>query len=159
MDSCTQTDELDLQDCEYCLTEDGSESEASLRETEYPLNYMDSRIATLESSDRRHSTRPDSARPKSPWGVHDPYISMEELGKSFVGFASLPHQIHRKNVKKGFDFTLMVVGESGLGKSTLINSLFLTGLYSDRILPNTSGRSVGLHVLSIGGHIRCHVCL
>ncbi len=32
-------------------------------------------------------------------------------------------------MKKGFEFTLMVVGESGLGKSTLINSLFLTDLY------------------------------
>ncbi|XP_062402378.1 septin-4-like [Sardina pilchardus] len=63
---------------------------------------------------------------------------MEELGKSFVGFASLPHQIHRKNVKKGFEFTLMVAGESGLGKSTLINSLFLTDLYSDRIIPKAS---------------------
>lgn len=30
----------------------------------------------------------------------------------------------------------MVVGESGLGKSTLVNSLFLTDLYPDR--PETS---------------------
>ncbi|XP_042559785.1 septin-1-like [Clupea harengus] len=145
IDSCTQTDELDLQDCEYCLNtedDDDCESEASsLREPEYAVSYMDLEAATLESDIRQ------SARPRSPWGVHDPYVSMEELGKSFVGFASLPHQIHRKNVKKGFDFTLMVVGESGLGKSTLINSLFLTGLYSDRILPNTSEmmkRTVGI---------------
>ena len=47
----------------------------------------------------------------------------------YVGFANLPNQVHRKSVKKGFEFTLMVVGESGLGKSTLINSLFLTDLY------------------------------
>ncbi|XP_016431895.1 septin-5-like [Sinocyclocheilus rhinocerous] len=56
--------------------------------------------------------------------------------KEYVGFATLPNQVHRKSVKKGFDFTLMVAGESGLGKSTLINSLFLTDLYKDRKLLN-----------------------
>ncbi|XP_071179502.1 septin-2B-like isoform X2 [Mytilus edulis] len=50
----------------------------------------------------------------------------------YVGFANLPNQVHRKSVKKGFEFTLMVVGESGLGKSTLVNSLFLTDLYPER---------------------------
>jgi len=30
----------------------------------------------------------------------------------------------------------MVVGESGLGKSTLVNSLFLTDLYPERVVPN-----------------------
>uniref|UniRef100_A0A8C6XP73 Septin-type G domain-containing protein n=1 Tax=Naja naja TaxID=35670 RepID=A0A8C6XP73_NAJNA len=53
----------------------------------------------------------------------------------YVGFANLPNQVHRKSVKKGFEFTLMVVGESGLGKSTLINSLFLTDLYPERYIP------------------------
>ncbi|KAG5278880.1 hypothetical protein AALO_G00103760 [Alosa alosa] len=118
MDSCTQTDELDLQG---------------------PLRYMDSRLASVESSDNGTCcSSPTPVRPKSPWGAFDPYLSMEELGKSFVGFASLPHQIHRKNVKKGFEFTLMVAGESGLGKSTLINSLFLTDLYNDRTIPSAS---------------------
>ena len=30
---------------------------------------------------------------------------------------------------------MMAVGESGLGKSTLINSLFLTNLYEEREIP------------------------
>lgn len=29
----------------------------------------------------------------------------------YVGFANLPNQVYRKAVKRGFDFTLMVVGE------------------------------------------------
>lgn len=28
----------------------------------------------------------------------------------YVGFANLPNQVYRKSVKRGFDFTLMVVG-------------------------------------------------
>uniref|UniRef100_A0A671LG10 Septin-5 n=1 Tax=Sinocyclocheilus anshuiensis TaxID=1608454 RepID=A0A671LG10_9TELE len=60
--------------------------------------------------------------------------------QKYVGFATLPNQVHRKSVKKGFDFTLMVAGESGLGKSTLINSLFLTDLYKDRKLLNAEER-------------------
>ncbi|ROL53206.1 Septin-4 [Anabarilius grahami] len=80
------------------------------------------------------------SRPKSPWGRFDPYESVEDQDKEYVGFATLPNQVHRKSVKKGFDFTLMVAGESGLGKSTLVNSLFLTDLYKDRKLLNAEER-------------------
>ncbi|XP_030009921.1 septin-5-like isoform X3 [Sphaeramia orbicularis] len=81
-----------------------------------------------------------ASRPHSPWGFFDPYDSPEDQDKEYVGFAMLPNQVHRKTVKKGFTFTLMVAGESGLGKSTLINSLFLTDLYKERKVPNAEER-------------------
>ncbi|XP_042564640.1 septin 4b isoform X4 [Clupea harengus] len=102
--------------------------------------------ATLEQRPPRGTvdfslTSPISpSRPKSPWGRYDPYDASEDQDKEYVGFATLPNQVHRKSVKKGFDFTLMVAGESGLGKSTLVNSLFLTDLYKDRKLLNAEER-------------------
>ncbi|CAF3232955.1 unnamed protein product [Rotaria socialis] len=56
----------------------------------------------------------------------------------FIGFGNLPNQIHRKLAKRGFELTLMVVGESGLGKTTLINSLFQRDLHSQQHLSNAA---------------------
>jgi septin-2A len=65
---------------------------------------------------------------------HKIHANGGEIG-GYLGFANLPNQVHRKSVKKGFEFTLMVVGESGLGKSTLINSLFYIQMYKNRKIP------------------------
>ncbi|KAI9480481.1 MAG: Septin-domain-containing protein [Benjaminiella poitrasii] len=43
-----------------------------------------------------------------------------------VGIAHLPNQRHKIAAQKGIHFTLMVCGESGLGKTTFINTLFTT---------------------------------
>jgi len=82
---------------------------------------------------------PEVRRGRTTRGSFGQGIGGETLG-GFIGFANLPNQVHRKSVKKGFEFTLMVVGESGLGKSTLINSLFLTNLYPDRELPDAEAK-------------------
>ncbi|XP_072339390.1 septin-12-like isoform X2 [Scyliorhinus torazame] len=42
----------------------------------------------------------------------------------YVGIDSILEQMRRKAMKQGFEFNIMVVGRSGLGKSTLINTLF-----------------------------------
>ena len=42
----------------------------------------------------------------------------------YVGFSKLPYQVYRRALHRGFHFNLLLVGESGLGKSSLINSMF-----------------------------------
>ena len=94
----------------------------------------------------------------------------------YVGFANLPNQVYRKAVKKGFEFTLMVVGESGLGKSTLINSMFLTDIYSNeypgpsqrlkktvaidtqKVLLKEKGVNLTLTVVDTPGNSNCTNC-
>ncbi|QDS70598.1 hypothetical protein FKW77_000282 [Venturia effusa] len=84
----------------------------------------------------------------------------------YVGFANLPNQWHRKSVRKGFNFNVMVVGESGLGKSTLINTLFNTSLYPPKerkapsldIIPKTvSIQSISADIEENGVRLRLTV--
>jgi len=50
-----------------------------------------------------------------------------------IGIANLPNQRHKIVAKRGAAFTIMVAGESGLGKTTFINTLFSTTIknYAD----------------------------
>ncbi|CAG0890072.1 unnamed protein product, partial [Cyprideis torosa] len=43
-----------------------------------------------------------------------------------VGFDTLPDQLVEKAVKNGFTFNILCIGETGIGKSTLMDSLFNT---------------------------------
>ncbi|XP_054607757.1 septin 9b isoform X6 [Nothobranchius furzeri] len=43
---------------------------------------------------------------------------------SYVGIDAILEQMRRKAMKQGFELNIMVVGQSGLGKSTLMNTLF-----------------------------------
>ncbi|KAI3645033.1 hypothetical protein MP228_011197 [Amoeboaphelidium protococcarum] len=66
-----------------------------------------------------------------------------------VGIANLPNQLHKIVSKKGGKYTIMVVGESGLGKTTFVNTLFTSSLlegkkYDQRFESTESGVKMNL---------------
>ncbi|MBN3300390.1 neuronal-specific septin-3 [Amia ocellicauda] len=76
----------------------------------------------------------------------------------YVGIDTIIEQMRRKTMKTGFDFNIMVVGHSGLGKSTLVNTLFKSQVSrrgmgwsrEDKIPRTVEIRSVS-HVIEEGG--------
>ncbi|UKZ51448.1 Septin Spn2 [Trichoderma virens] len=62
---------------------------------------------------------------------------------SHVGFDSITSQIERKLLKRGFQFNVICVGQTGLGKSTLINTIFASHLIDSkgRLQPDEPIRS------------------
>ncbi|KAJ3358104.1 cell division control protein [Allomyces javanicus] len=50
----------------------------------------------------------------------------------YVGFDTIPTQIERKLLRRGFAFNVMLVGATGLGKSTMLNTLFAAHLIDSK---------------------------
>lgn len=65
------------------------------------------------------------ASPEEAWQPKKEHIrSLTICGH--VGFESLPDQLVDRSIQQGFCFNILCVGETGIGKSTLINTLFNT---------------------------------
>ena len=56
----------------------------------------------------------------------------------YVGFANLPNQVFRKSVKRGFEFSLMVVGKIGKNCKLIVRGtlVFLTSQYHGSLFLN-----------------------
>ncbi|XP_042636986.1 neuronal-specific septin-3 [Orycteropus afer afer] len=61
--------------------------------------------------------RPKPAVPMKPVSINSNLLG-------YIGIDTIIEQMRKKTMKTGFDFNIMVVGQSGLGKSTLLNTLF-----------------------------------
>ncbi|XP_045676620.1 septin-12 [Phyllostomus hastatus] len=70
----------------------------------------------------RRSPSPCSSRASSP---RTPPCEMF----GFVGIEAVLDQLKIKAMKMGFEFNIMVVGQSGLGKSTMVNTLFKSKMW------------------------------
>lgn len=76
----------------------------------------------------------------------------------YIGIDTIIEQMRKKTMKTGFDFNIMVVGNSGLGKSTMVNTLFKSqvsrrsaGWSRDEKIPKTVEVKAVSHVLEEGG--------
>ncbi|KAL6102823.1 septin9 [Pungitius sinensis] len=82
-------------------------------------------ISSYSSSAMSEALVPDATVPPAAGGP--PYgekAGGPAVDFSYVGIDAILEQMRRKAMKQGFELNIMVVGQSGLGKSTLMNTLF-----------------------------------
>uniref|UniRef100_A0A336M9C9 Septin n=1 Tax=Culicoides sonorensis TaxID=179676 RepID=A0A336M9C9_CULSO len=78
-----------------------------------------------------------------------------------VGFDSLPDQLVNKSVQNGFAFNILCIGETGLGKSTLMDSLFNTNFEaqpSPHSLPNVKLKSQTYELQESSVRLKLTIC-
>ncbi|XP_059162950.1 septin-11-like isoform X2 [Physella acuta] len=83
-----------------------------------------------------------------------PALSLAEMVRSLnltghVGFDSLPDQLVNKSVSQGFCFNILCVGETGIGKSTMMDTLFNTNFDSTPSTHDLPGVKLKAHTYDL----------
>ncbi|XP_054634863.1 septin 9b isoform X1 [Dunckerocampus dactyliophorus] len=86
-----------------------------------------------------HSNMSEHAKPHHP-NPHGKGDKTHGGDFSYVGIDAILEQMRRKAMKQGFELNIMVVGQSGLGKSTLMNTLFKSKVSRKSVQPSAEDR-------------------
>ncbi|XP_055049341.1 septin 9a isoform X2 [Misgurnus anguillicaudatus] len=88
---------------------------------ENPIRPTERSEVISSYSSSSSSIMAESVIPEMPSAMS---LEKSRMDFSYVGIDAILEQMRRKAMKQGFELNIMVVGQSGLGKSTLMNTLF-----------------------------------
>ncbi|SCU83457.1 LAME_0C05248g1_1 [Lachancea meyersii CBS 8951] len=120
------------------LAEDGAgaidggvklENSPTIEETHSLSDGQDGKATTEVETDLRSQQEPETQQTGQQLPKQAGIKVLHHRVNGYVGFANLPKQWHRKSIRRGFRLNLLCVGQKGLGKSTLINTLFNKPIY------------------------------
>ncbi|XP_034450348.1 neuronal-specific septin-3-like isoform X2 [Hippoglossus hippoglossus] len=81
-------------------------------------------ISSYSGMTMSEAVMPDAVVSPPMGGLYGEKVGGPVVDFSYVGIDAILEQMRRKAMKQGFELNIMVVGQSGLGKSTLMNTLF-----------------------------------
>nr|XP_043906047.1 neuronal-specific septin-3-like isoform X3 [Solea senegalensis] len=104
--------------------EERVQSPATEMPTARPTDTEPEVISSYIDSTMSEAVMPDTMVSPAVGGMYGEKAGGPVVDFSYVGIDAILEQMRRKAMKQGFELNIMVVGQSGLGKSTLMNTLF-----------------------------------
>ncbi|XP_069726239.1 neuronal-specific septin-3-like isoform X2 [Phaenicophaeus curvirostris] len=102
----------------------------------HPRSHLAPVTSSQRQQPRLQPAHPESSLEPEEHSMEPPAVPEEEMPLTaasgpegcqlfgYVGIEAVLDQMKIKTMKTGFEFNIMVVGQSGLGKSTMVNTLF-----------------------------------